>query len=261
MGGDALSLDAAAALVASLGSRELPERLWDVLSARLPLCHLSAARFNQPHPEAVIASVDWLFARNINPAHDTGEVAQRYVERYWREDPLLSHIKPLQDPQLVLIRHNDIPAEDYAQDVFRNELVTEECNLLVRGEGGVYVLAVYRMAGQPSFSLEELSLLRRWVPLLLALLMQHARLTVSTRRSELPSLPRLFDKRVATDGVKLSPRERAICHYLLQGWSAPKAAHAMGVRESSSKTYVDRAFVKLGVRSKAELFDWCLRCA
>lgn len=255
-----IPLETAAELVASLGGADFPHKLWQWLHARIPLCHMSAARFNQAGADAVVQSVDWLFSHSEDGAEDSEPALLSYLEKHWRQDPLLSHITPLQDPQLVLIRHEDIAAQDYVDDVFRRHQISAECNLLGRAADGVYALALYRQRDQAAFALEELTLLRRLVVLLLPLLVQHARLTVSLRRSHLPSLPHLFDKRLATTGIRLSPREQAMCHCLLQGMSAQGAAVQLGVKESSCKTYIDRAFLKLGVKSKAQLYGWCLAC-
>lgn len=256
-----LPLTVAARLIGHLGTSEFPQQLWNWLSELLPLCHLSAVRFNQLAPGLSVSSVDWLFSKGITDPRFAEHALHSYLERHWRHDPLLPHVEQLQDPQLVRIRNSDIDASDYVDDAFSPDQVTEECNLLGRSSDGVYALAVYRQAEQQPFTLEELSLLRQLGEVILPLVIQHARLTVSTLRSQTQSLSYLFDRRIATEGVRLSPRELSICHCLLLGQSAGRIAEQLGVRGSSVKTYVERAFLKLEVRSRAELYAWCLACA
>lgn len=261
MAGSQLAVSTAARLVGQLGTSEFPRELWEWLTALLPLCHISAGRYNQPAPGLSVDSVDLLFAKGVTDPRAAEYAQKSYLARHWRQDPLLPHVERLQDPQLVRIRNSDIVASDYVADAFEPGQVTEECNLLARASDGVYVLAVYRRAGMPPFTLEELSLLRQLEELILPLVIQHARLTVSAMRSQSQSLASLFDRRVATEGIRLSPRELAICHGVLLGLSSARIAEQHGLRESSVKTYVERAFAKLGVQGRSGLYAWCLTCA
>lgn len=58
--------------------------------------------------------------------------------------------------------------------------------------------------------------------------------------------------------MRLSRREQEICKLLLSGRSVPEAAALLDIRHSTAETYVKRAFAKLGVRTRGELFDWAL---
>ncbi|SCK29803.1 LuxR C-terminal-related transcriptional regulator [Vogesella sp. LIG4] len=256
-----LPVDTAARLVSQLGNSGFPLALWDWINTLLPIGHLSSVRYNQPAAGQQVESVDWLFSRGYNDQRIVEQALTSYLSRHWRQDPLLAHVEQLLDPQLVLIRNSDITADDYAMDGFNQPQVIEECNLLGRSADGVYVLAVYRQIGQTPFTLEELSLLRQLGELIVPLVVQHARLTVSTQRSQTQALTYLFDRRLATEGIRLSPRELSICHCLLLGLSSSRIAEQLAVRPSSVKTYVERAFLKLGVSSRAELYAWSLQYA
>lgn len=253
-----IPLDDAALLVSSLGSSRFPAQLWDWLTRRLPLTHIACARYNQPAAGQPIESVDWLFSQGNDDPNTPDEMLQLYLDGLWRLDPLLPHMQSLEGSQLVQLRSADLQANEYFTEMFASGYVAEETTLMARSGDGIYAIAVYRTRQYPAFRLDELTLLRQLAELILPLIVQHARLTVSTRRSSSQSLTDLFDRRLATLGIKLSPRERATCHGILHGQSAHQVADTLSVRESSVKTYLDRAFAKLDIRSRTDLFTWCL---
>lgn len=256
-----IPLDVAAQLVTALGSSDFPLRLWDWLNQQLPITHLAAARFNQPAAKQPVESVDWLFSQGNDDPQTPDDMLRLYLAGLWRLDPLLPQIEQLDDAQLVRLRSADLQANEYFTEMFAGGYVSEETTLLTRAPDGVYAISVYRTRNLPVFQLDELMRLRQAGELILPLIIQHARLTVSIRRSSSQSLADLFDRRLATVGIRLSPRERAACHHTLEGRSAHQIAESLSVRDSTVKTYLDRAFAKLEIRTRADLFSWCLSCA
>lgn len=114
---------------------------------------------------------------------------------------------------------------------------------------------------QSAFTTKELFYFRQMAEMLFPLFELHARTSAIRRTATVPfSLtPNAgFDERLSTHNVQLSRREYEICKLLLSGRTIPDAASQRDVRLSTAESYVKRAFAKLSVRTKRELFEWAL---
>lgn len=58
---------------------------------------------------------------------------------------------------------------------------------------------------------------------------------------------------------RLPPRERAVCERLLKGWTHEGIAADLGIAAGTVKTYRDRAFERLGIHHRNELFALALQ--
>jgi DNA-binding NarL/FixJ family response regulator len=63
----------------------------------------------------------------------------------------------------------------------------------------------------------------------------------------------------ADDGKQLSPRERDVLNYLVQGYSYKEAADQMGISYSTVHTHIEHIYQKLHVRSRAQAVAKYLR--
>jgi DNA-binding NarL/FixJ family response regulator len=69
-----------------------------------------------------------------------------------------------------------------------------------------------------------------------------------------------LSRRRATDSrYPLSPREREVLVYLMDGFSTPAIARALYVSQSTAKTYVARLYDKLGANNRAQALMTALR--
>jgi DNA-binding NarL/FixJ family response regulator len=69
-----------------------------------------------------------------------------------------------------------------------------------------------------------------------------------------------LSRRRATDSrYPLSPREREVLAYLMDGLSTPAIARALYVSQSTAKTYVARLYDKLGANNRAQALMTALR--
>jgi DNA-binding CsgD family transcriptional regulator len=132
--------------------------------------------------------------------------------------------------------------------------------VLTKGSRHVqYSLSLVRRDDQSQFSLAELNHLRHLGDFLFPLLELHVSTAAVKRTAN--AMPEtnplvLFDARIARDGVHLSKREYESCRHLIAGRTVPETAALLGVRQTSTESYVQRAFAKLGVRTKRELALW-----
>lgn len=72
-------------------------------------------------------------------------------------------------------------------------------------------------------------------------------------------LDALSRRRTVDTQFPLSPRERQVLTYLMDGLSTPAIARAMFVSQSTAKTYVARLYDKLGANNRAQALMTALR--
>jgi DNA-binding NarL/FixJ family response regulator len=72
-------------------------------------------------------------------------------------------------------------------------------------------------------------------------------------------LDALSRRRAADSRYPLSPRERQVLLYLMDGLSTPAIARVMFVSQSTAKTYVARLYDKLGANNRAQALMTALR--
>lgn len=72
-------------------------------------------------------------------------------------------------------------------------------------------------------------------------------------------LDALSRRRAAVSRYPLSPRERQVLGYLMEGLSTPAIAKALFVSPSTAKTYVARLYEKLGANNRAQALMTALR--
>ncbi len=134
------------------------------------------------------------------------------------------------------------------------------------GGGGLLMINLYRHQSQPAFCDDERDALQQIGPLLLAVVARHLALVapapgVGGRAiGDSPAHP-LADNAVnpglgpgdcALAG--LTRREREVCDRLLRGWTHDGIAADLKLATTTVKTYRDRAFDRLGIHHRNELF-------
>lgn len=196
---------------------------------------------------------------------DLSRLMEVYYRHYWHDDPLIRPARAAKGT-LLLQRHVDGLAEGELRRRFFDEPgIAEECMLVHGGARYRYALSLARSRGQTAFSMEELFHVRQMVDMLFPMFESHVRICGARLPERLPaptssaSPGDAFDARLARDDIALSQRERELCKLILNRWSVPQAASHLGIKLSTAKTYVERAFVKLGVRNRGELFAWAAR--
>jgi DNA-binding CsgD family transcriptional regulator len=136
------------------------------------------------------------------------------------------------------LRHR---AEIYGRSGFRERLsITTKCS-----GSGLLAINLFRYESQPLFTDEEIDRIRGVSPLVLAVVERH----ISLRQKEQPAAGLL---------ERLPPRERAVCERLLKGWTHDGIAADLGISAGTVKTYRDRAFERLGIHHRNELFALAL---
>lgn len=204
--------------------------------------------------------VEWLGSGGVQYA-DMCQRMDMYYQHYCHMDPLFQPVRGKAGTLLVQRNVSGITDSEFRQKIFDEAEITDEC-VLVHGSANVqYAFALARTKRQSAFTTSELFYFRQMAELLFPLFELHARTAAARRTTAVPpgSTPHAgFDERLSTQNVQLSRREYEICKLLLNGRTIPDAASHLDVKLSTAECYVKRAFGKLGIRTKRELFDWAL---
>ena len=146
----------------------------------------------------------------------------------------------------LLHRHSsEIPARHRAAIYSRNGLRERLSLVTAPADGGLLAINLFRHESQPLFSDTEIDQVRRASPLLMAGVERHIAL-----HRPAATAPGVFDG--------LPPRERAVCERLLKGWTHEGIGADLGIAAATVKTYRDRAFERLGIHHRNELFALAL---
>ena len=249
-------------IIESVGTPHFVHRLTSFMNGIIPLdvVHVERSRFGAAAPLGY--SCEWLGSGAVDDEQaELDHVMGLYYERYQAADPLFAAIRGTTGTHLVVRDMSNIPAGEFRKRIFDERQIAHECVLTKDASHAQYSLAIVRRKHLPAFSLSELSQLRHLGDFLFPLLELHSSMSAARKvANTATSTDRLalFDARVAHEGITLSKREYESCKHLIVGRTVPETAAILGVRQSSAESYIQRAFAKLGVRTKRDLAKWAL---
>ncbi len=173
-------------------------------------------------------------------------LAESYVtERRYLEDPNFPLFKSSQPREVSLIRYADLIREmgpNYRKRYFDEPGFQDKLSVIYGSEAGNFYINLYRRASD--FDQVIPADQQQAVGQLLGLLVsKHYQMD----QSQLSQGPLAF----------LSERERQVCEAVLQGKKSEAVAHELNIAPSSVITYRKRAYEKLGISSRSQLFALC----
>jgi DNA-binding CsgD family transcriptional regulator len=154
----------------------------------------------------------------------------------------------------VLRMHADeAPSALHRDAIYRRHGMVERLSVVHCGDdGALLAVNLYHHARQGRFDAAELAGFADLAPLLLAAVQRHLALMASAPPAAQPGAG-LRDALLAHCPA-LTERELDVCERLLRGWSYDGIAADLGLAVSTVKTYRARAFDRLGLHFKSELF-------
>ena len=165
----------------------------------------------------------------------------------------------LATPRLCHLDARDAPPEHRAK-VYEAHGMAERVSLAQGVDGGLLALNFYRHAHQPAFDSAALERLGTLAPALLAIVRKHVALSQGTP-SPAPlalegsvAVPPDLESRLHRLCPALTAREQAVCVRLLRGLTLEGIAADLNLALPTVKTYRQRAFARLGIHFRNELF-------
>ncbi|OYU12653.1 MAG: helix-turn-helix transcriptional regulator [Comamonadaceae bacterium PBBC1] len=155
-------------------------------------------------------------------------------------------------PLLCHITANEVPAQHRAR-VYEAHGMAERVSVVQQKGDSIFAINFYRHEHQRPFSDAQLSDFESLAPALLPLARKQIELS-------LPRMPTgrhncsFWTMRLQQMRKNLTPRECEVCARLLTGMTQDGIARDLGLSLPTVKTYRNRAFDRLGIHFKNELF-------
>lgn len=151
--------------------------------------------------------------------------------------------------EVLRMHANEAPNADHREQIYRRHGVLERLSVAaLEADGSMLAVNLYHHEHQGGFSAAEHERFAGIAPLVLAAVSRHVALAEAA-----PPAP---SRRAALQGAcaELTERELDVCERLLQGWSHEGVAADLGLTVATVKTYRSRAFARLGLHFRSELF-------
>ncbi len=185
--------------------------------------------------------------------HDTTrDCFQVYRDGLYRRDRTFD---AAQHGRLMLrLRADDIPNLDHRQAIYTRHRMVERLSVAEpQDDGSVLAVNLYHHDHQGSFEAHELDSFEHLSVGLMACVRRHIELTGDAPAPARPSLAELRT-RLHRRYEQMPPRELDVCARLLQGLSYDGIAAELNLSVATVKTYRRRAFERMGMHFKSELF-------
>jgi DNA-binding CsgD family transcriptional regulator len=183
----------------------------------------------------------------------------RYVdEGYWRADPTIARaFEGTQEAGATLALH--IPPSEMADEELRKLIYDEQgiCDrVFVCGErnGSRYGISLLCSVAHGGFDARELRWIGDTADILVSSLARHAELKGGVKAAELPPAVEI-EHRLERFAPTLTRREVQVCARVLRGVFTSGIAAELGIGEESVNTYRKRAYARLGIGTRFELFN------
>lgn len=151
------------------------------------------------------------------------------------------------EPVLLRMHADDAPNADHRQAIYQRHGMVERLSVATRDDdGSVLAVNVYHHRHQGLFGEGEVANFVELAPALLAGVRRHLQLCAASTASARDALRQRCPA--------LTERELDVLERLLKGWSYDGIAADLGLSLATVKTYRARAFERLNVHFKSELF-------
>lgn len=182
-------------------------------------------------------------------------LAQDYISNGFRNDPMVK--TALTSPH-IKVRH--IPGSQYPNNYrsqyFEKAGLIDKVTSIHTTHNEIFLISFYRLQSNDIFDAADFKDLQRLAPIIGGFVLRHSQLTlknVTYNRSVDEKISLLVNDSTQVFS-QLSPQERGVCEALLQGKEEAHMAKIMGISKHTVVTYRRRAYTKLNLSSKSELF-------
>ena len=170
--------------------------------------------------------------------------------------------KGLLEPKGIFHYRPDTSTQPEIASVYHQNGILEKVYELRATLGRIYQLNLYRAVKNGPFTHQEIHQLEQMLPLVMNIVIIHFHICGSDewqKHNEKHVISFLKEKEIAFF-TPLTPQETAVCDLIIYGQTTDGIAAEMGISVSSVKTYRNRAYRKLKINSKSELFATIINC-
>lgn len=191
--------------------------------------------------------VSTLIYKDYAHAASGKRLAEAYIsERHYLQDPNFRTLKTIAPGEIEIVRFNSVSGDmglHYRKEFFETPGFTDKISTIRGTAQGNYYINLYRRAPGFDQRFDDDAFNRRVCALISILVSKHFELNDSLRQEG----PLAF----------LSEREQQVCRLVLQGKKNEAIAAELAIAASSVITYRKRAYEKLGISSRSQLFALC----
>lgn len=230
-------------LIACIGDAQFGQRGIEQLARLLPLGWWTVYRVFDDAPPLLH------FGGCLRPEDCVADAFGAYSDGLWRHDRALGGIRERVARGDAVLSHLHALelAPEHRRRVFQRHGLSERLSLSCEDAGGALLsVNLYRHESQAAFSDDERDTLQSLGPVLLSCVLRH----LALRPQATPAIAAF---------ATLTKREREVCERLLRGWTHDGIAADLQLAPATVKTYRDRAFDRLGIRLRHELFALALQ--
>ncbi len=234
-------------LACIMGTDDFTTTLLDCLAHWVPSEHFCVLRMDKEHPSMLLAGTRYRDPRLV------WRCWHAYSRQFHAYDDLYSRMQSQhQADHGLLIGHilaEDIQFAPYREDVYqRNGMGERLSGLTWDADGTPLLFNLYRQRESGYFQDREIGDFEQLTPALLQLLKGH----LAMRRGG--SRPDDWRPILLRRAPQLTEQELEVCVRVLQGMTHAAIAADMSIKETTVKTYRNRAFVRLGINFRSQLF-------
>jgi DNA-binding CsgD family transcriptional regulator len=243
--GDACEQHALAAVVGVIGRPDFASEALDALNRPLQAASWAVYQLRPGREPVMHCSA----SRGVPDT--TRECFDAYRDGLYRRDHSFDRVARSRSPGEAVVLHmsaDAAPNRDHRDIIYRRHRVLERLSVAsCDADGSLLAINLYRHEHQGPFSDVERDRVEAMAPLLLASVQRHVALAGPRDVGD----PR---ERLRSACPALTARELDVCERLLRGMSHDGIAADLGVSTATVKTYRTRAFDRLGLHFRSELF-------
>lgn len=239
MGADERAVDAIAGVIACIGSTGFANEALAQINRWLPVSWWSVFRLSDDAPPSMPASGSY------HATDHTAESFHVYRSSLYRADQtFLAARERVREGERLLVHWHarEIP-QAHREQIYTRHGLRERLSVVCRDKNeSLLAINLYRHEDLPVFTDAEIEWVGNGAKLLTSCVQRHLDLVGAAE--------------CASDSIfeGLTRREREVCDRMLKGWTYDGIAVDLGVSAQTVKTYRDRAFDRLGIHHRNELF-------
>ncbi|MCK6401360.1 MAG: LuxR C-terminal-related transcriptional regulator [Sphaerotilus natans subsp. sulfidivorans] len=238
-------------LIDAIGREDFAARALAALNETVRAASWSVYRL---HPQDLPPELHLSASRGVEDATQDCFRAYRDAGLY-RQDRSFARLRPggpPSGPQVLRMHGDEAPSPAHRELIYRRHRVVERLSVAsVEPDGSLLAINLYHHEHQGRFTPAEQDTLAMLAPLVRSSVQRHLALA---RRTHAPASAADPRQRLLQACAALTPRELDVCERLLRGWSHDGIAADLGLTLSTVKTYRARAFERLGLHFRSELF-------
>lgn len=236
---DERAVGAMAGLIACIGAPGFANDALAQLNRWLPVSWLSVFRLSDHGPPRMPASGTY------HAPDGTADSWEVYRSSLYRGDQtFLAAREQLEQARCTLVHWHarEIPAA-HRELIYTRHGLRERLSVVCKDkDDGLLAINLYRHESLPLFTTDEIEWVGVGAPILTSCVQRHL------------DLAGVRDPSFDTTLALLTRRERDVCERMLKGWTYEGIANDLGISSATVKTFRDRAFDRLGIHHRNELF-------